>query len=158
MDEEIKEARVQDELVIDGDVEKIETTQVEAELMAPENTGENTTSRQEHEQGPAADQPGHSEARSGEEFMGLFEDGQAEELRSRWLDIQSRFVDDPRVSVENADQLVDQVIASITESFARQRGSLETRWNGGDEVSTEDLRLTMKRYRSFFERLLELEA
>jgi hypothetical protein len=92
-----------------------------------------------------------------EDFAPLFENNEAEEFRTKWLDIQSRFVDDPSVSVKDADDLVADVIKNITRSFADKRMSLESQWNGGD-VSTEDLRMAMKRYRSFFNRLLSLQS
>jgi len=86
------------------------------------------------------------------------EEGEAEEFRSRWQDIQTEFVDDPSHSVENADELVARVINSITENFASERTSLEDQWNRGKEASTEDLRIAITRYRSFFNRLLTLES
>jgi len=88
----------------------------------------------------------------------LLEEGEAEEFRSRWQDIQTEFVDDPSHSVENADELVARVINSITENFASERTSLEDQWNRGKEASTEDLRIAITRYRSFFNRLLTLES
>jgi len=88
----------------------------------------------------------------------LLEEGEAEEFRSRWQDIQTEFVDDPSHSVENADELVARVINSITENFASERTSLEVQWNRGKEASTEDLRIAITRYRSFFNRLLTLES
>ena len=92
------------------------------------------------------------------EFVPLLEEGEAEEFRSRWQDIQTEFVDDPSHSVENADELVARVINSITENFASERTSLEDQWNRGKEASTEDLRIAITRYRSFFNRLLTLES
>lgn len=92
------------------------------------------------------------------ELIPLLDEGDAEAFRSSWQDIQTDFVDDPRNSVKNADELVAQVINSITENFANERNSLEEQWTRGGEASTEDLRLAMKRYRSFFNRLLTLEA
>jgi hypothetical protein len=88
----------------------------------------------------------------------LLDAAEAEEFRSRWLDIQADFVDDPRHSVESADELVARVINSITENFASERNALEDQWNRGEEASTEDLRIAIKRYRSFFNRLLTLES
>ena len=88
----------------------------------------------------------------------LFEHDATEKFRTRWLAIQSKFVDDPSDSVKQADQLVTDVIQDITNSFANRRGSLEKQWNGGEEASTEDLRLALKQYRSFFDRLLTLES
>ena len=88
----------------------------------------------------------------------LFEGDAAEKFRARWLAIQSKFVDDPRDSVKQADQLVADVIQNITNSFADRRGAMEKVWNGGGNTSTEDLRITLQRYRSFFERLLSLQS
>jgi len=93
-----------------------------------------------------------------EEFVPLFVNNEAEKFRSQWLDIQSRFVDDPRDSVKKADELVEDVINNITKTFAQERTSLENQWTSGDNVSTEDLRVAIKRYRSFFNRLLTLES
>jgi len=77
-----------------------------------------------------------------------------EELRSRWSRIQAEFVDEPRTSVQQADELVAQAIKKLADSFADARKGLERQWAGGEEASTEDLRLALRRYRSFFERLL----
>lgn len=92
-----------------------------------------------------------------DDYVALFEDNEAEQFRAQWLEIQSRFVDDPSVSVKEADDLVADVIKNITRSFADKRISLESQWKSGD-VSTEDLRVAMKRYRSFFNRLLTLQS
>lgn len=92
-----------------------------------------------------------------EEFVPLLEEDNADDFRSRWLDIQTRFVDDPHNSVENADTLVADLMRSITEAFADERSSLEAQWNQGGAASTEDLRVAMMHYRSFFNRLLTLE-
>ena len=92
------------------------------------------------------------------ELVALFDKDATERFRSRWLAIQSKFVDDPGDSVKQADQLVEDVIQNITKSFADRRGSLERQWNGGEKASTEDLRLALKQYRSFFDRLLTLES
>jgi hypothetical protein len=88
----------------------------------------------------------------------LFEDAAAKKFRSRWLVIQSKFVDDPRDSVKQADDLVADIIKSVTMNFADRRISLEKQWNSGENVSTEDMRQALKRYRAFFERLLTLES
>jgi len=77
-----------------------------------------------------------------------------EELRSRWGRIQAEFVDEPRTAVQQADELVAQAIKRLADSFADARNGLEKQWAGGDEASTEDLRLAFRKYRSFFERLL----
>ena len=88
----------------------------------------------------------------------LFETNAAEKFRTRWLAVQSNFVDDPKAAVKEADDLVADVIQGITSSFADRRGTLEKNWNGGGEASTEDLRQALKQYRSFFDRLLSLQS
>jgi len=77
-------------------------------------------------------------------------------LRSRWDAIQTGFVDEPRHAVEQADGLVAEVMKRLAETFADERGKLEGQWSRGDNVSTEDLRLALQRYRSFFDRLLAM--
>jgi hypothetical protein len=74
--------------------------------------------------------------------------------RDRWEQIQSRFVDDPRSSVEQADKLVIEVVQELQTSFGSERAALEAQWQRGDDVQTEDLRVALQRYRSFFDRLL----
>lgn len=86
----------------------------------------------------------------------LFHDPEAEGLRSRWQGIQAGFVDQPRQSVEDADQLVVTVINRLSEVFAVEREKLEQGWASGDDVSTEDLRVALRRYRTFFDRLLSV--
>jgi hypothetical protein len=86
----------------------------------------------------------------------LFPAEHAAELRREWEAIQTGFVDEPRRSVEAADALVVQVTRRLTEAFASERGGLEEQWSRGDSVSTEDLRVALRRYRSFFDRLLSL--
>jgi hypothetical protein len=84
----------------------------------------------------------------------LFSGDEAGRLRTRWDEIQAAFVDEPRKSVEQADQLVAEAVKRLAEVFANERSNLESQWDRGDQVSTEDLRLTLQRYRSFFSRLL----
>jgi hypothetical protein len=93
-----------------------------------------------------------------EQLEPLFEDEAARKFRSRWQVIQGKFVDDPRDSVKQADDLVADIIKNVTMSFADRRISLEKQWNSGENISTEDMRQALKRYRSFFERLLTLES
>jgi len=86
----------------------------------------------------------------------LFAKDESEDFRRRWTDIQAAFVDEPRQSVENADSLVASAIKRLAEIFARERSSLEQQWAQGGDVSTEDLRVALQRYRSFFDRLLSV--
>jgi hypothetical protein len=78
----------------------------------------------------------------------------SEHFRTRWNEIQGIFVDEPRSAVQQADGLVSEVVEQITRMFATERGSLEKQWKQGNDVSTEDLRKALQRYRSFFNRLV----
>ena len=78
----------------------------------------------------------------------------SEHLRTRWIEIQGRFVDDPRSAVQQADALVSEVIDKITQMFASEHNSLDSQWKQGNDVSTEDLRKVLQHYRSFFNRLV----
>jgi hypothetical protein len=90
------------------------------------------------------------------EPMPLFSESEMGEFRSQWSKIQSGFVDEPRRTVEDADKLVAAVMQRLAEGFANERSGLEKQWDRGDNVSTEDLRVALQRYRSFFDRLLKL--
>ena len=84
----------------------------------------------------------------------LLDTAQSSELGERWREIQTGFVDEPRRAVEEADALVADLMQRLAESFSRERQALEGQWDRGDDVSTEDLRVALQRYRSFFDRLL----
>jgi hypothetical protein len=84
----------------------------------------------------------------------LLEDGELQGMTARWKDIQAEFVEEPTVAVQQADALVAELMQRLAVMFAAERAELENRWAGGNEVSTEDLRQGLRRYRSFFERLL----
>lgn len=86
----------------------------------------------------------------------LFVSDEAQAFRIRWEKIQIEFVDEPRKSVEQADELVAATIKRLAEVFASERNKLEQEWGKGDNVSTEDLRVALRRYRSFFDRLLSV--
>jgi len=88
----------------------------------------------------------------------LLNEKEAEEYRSDWLEIQTRFVDDPREAVETADELVSDLMDTITSNLAEERASLERQWSRRNEPSTEELRKSLMRYRSYFNRLLKLES
>ncbi len=90
-----------------------------------------------------------------EEDLGpLFSANEAEDFRQRWSSIQVAFVDEPRQAVEDADRLIAQTMKRLAEVFADERQKLEHQWDQGDNVSTEELRVALRRYRSFFSRLL----
>jgi hypothetical protein len=86
----------------------------------------------------------------------LFPNNELENLRTRWKEIQTNFVDEPRKAVEQADGLVASAMKRLAEVFADERSKLEKQWDRGDNVSTEDLRVAFQRYRSFFDRLLSV--
>jgi hypothetical protein len=96
--------------------------------------------------------PGAQSAAAGETL--LFSDSEVEDWRSRWSNVQAGFVDQPRQSVEQAEELVSTVLHRLAESFTSERESLERHWTSGDNVSTEDLRIALQRYRAFFGKLL----
>ena len=84
----------------------------------------------------------------------LFADDELAGLRARWDSVQAAFVDDPRECVQKADSLVSDLVEQLTSGFTDARSRLEEQWARGEEASTEDLRVALKRYREFFERLL----
>jgi hypothetical protein len=84
----------------------------------------------------------------------LLPDDETDRFTTRWREIQIAFVDEPRDSVAKADSLVADVMQRLAASFSDERQRLESQWDRGDDVSTEDLRVALTRYRSFFDRLL----
>jgi hypothetical protein len=84
----------------------------------------------------------------------LLEDGELQSITMRWKDIQAEFVDEPEQAVQEADALVAELMQRLAAMFANERAGLEKRLAGDQQVSTEDLRQGLRRYRSFFERLL----
>jgi hypothetical protein len=91
-----------------------------------------------------------------EQAAPLFSPEEAKDFRARWDAIQVSFVDEPRSAVQQADSLVAVTMKRLAEMFAAERTRLEGQWGRGDSVSTEDLRLALRRYRSFFGRLLSV--
>ena len=84
----------------------------------------------------------------------LLAEDERESINDRWTQIQSAFVDEPREAVQKADELVAELMQHLARMFADERGRLEAQWSQGTNVSTEDLRLGLQRYREFFQRLL----
>jgi hypothetical protein len=89
-----------------------------------------------------------------EERSPLLPQEEAAGFQNRWSDLQTSFVDEPRRSVQEGDTLVAELMQRLANSFAEEREALEAQWDRGDDVSTEDLRVALQRYRSFFDRLL----
>jgi hypothetical protein len=93
---------------------------------------------------------------AGTESHAIFPGEEAGGFKSRWEAVQTGFVDEPRAAVEQADALVAQVMTRLAEVFSAERSQLEQQWDRGDNISTEDLRIALKRYRAFFDRLLSV--
>jgi hypothetical protein len=105
---------------------------------------------------PIADQLTRPAPTNEERRTPLFTADAAESLRSRWQDIQTSFVDEPRRAVEQADSLVAEVMQQLAKTFADERSELERQADHGKDISTEDLRMALRHYRSFFDRLLSI--
>jgi hypothetical protein len=108
---------------------------------------------QKSEHGSGTDSMANRRSGDGHETP-LIPDSQSGQFRGRWTDIQGKFVDDPKTAVQEADSLVAEVIQIVARSFSDERSNLENQWQSGGEVSTEELRVSLQRYRSFFNRLL----
>ncbi len=91
---------------------------------------------------------------SGDDRAPLLAGEEAQRFRRRWEDLQAGFVDEPRRMVEEADDLVGELMKQLTAGFSDERSNLEAQWERGEDVSTEELRVALTRYRSFFNRLL----
>jgi len=116
------------------------------------------TEREKLPEAPSAEVPkmAAAERKPAEKLASLLSSEEIPTFRSRWDAIQTGFVDEPRHSVEQADTLVAEVMKRLAETFADERAKLEQQWSQGDNVSTEDLRIALQRYRSFFDRLLTI--
>jgi hypothetical protein len=124
-------------------------------MAAAAERNEETGLREGIEEGDAkfADRPAVD---VNEELSPLMSAQEMGEFRSRWSAIQTAFVDEPRKTVEQADELVAEIMQRLAQSFSDQRSNLERQWERSDQISTEDLRLALRRYRSFFDRLLSI--
>ena len=117
-------------------------------------TTRDLAARESDERADVAAQESGSEQAGDPTAVALLPREEGERYRSDWHDIQTAFVDEPRSSVESADKLVAHLMQQLATSFSEERARLEGQWDRGDDVSTEDLRVALTRYRSFFERLL----
>jgi hypothetical protein len=119
----------------------------------------------EHEHGEHIEHAEHAEAGvpkrtdtrradTAAEPVPLLPAGETDKFRLQWRELQTVFVDDPPESVHAADQLVAEVMQAVAASFSNHKRELERQWQRGEDVSTEDLRLALRQYRSFFDRLL----
>ena len=105
---------------------------------------------------PTADQPAKPAQTDEERRTPLFAADAAESFRSRWQNIQTSFIDEPTRAVEQADSLVAEIMQQLAKTFADERSHLEEQGEHGKDISTEDLRMALRHYRSFFDRLLSI--
>ena len=157
-----QQATAKDPEAVERDQERERRIEQEERPLTTEDLAEATTSRaaaDERSQDSTADAKSSQQARQEaieQEREPLFAMDRSTGLRGRWDTIQTAFVDDPRASVQQADTLVAEVIQELASSFAHERKRLDSQWSRGDDVSTEDLRVALRRYRSFFDRLLSV--
>ena len=142
--------KMEDEEKVEQDEEKM--TAADQEQLDQEPAERVTSTRElakdlERKPSGKADHPANA---------ALFPENESRDFHKRWTDIQTAFVDEPRQAVERADELVAEVIKRLADSFAHERSRLEGQWGRGDNVSTEDLRVALQRYRAFFDRLLNI--
>ena len=131
------------------DQHAVRDTELTTEHIASDGVGEPTEPPSSHVERGRGIEAAHAESRTqlleGEELQGVI---------TRWREIQAHFVDEPRSAVQQADALVADLMQRLARMFAAERDQLESRWTSGEDVSTEDLRQGLQRYRTFFERLL----
>jgi len=126
---------------------------MESEQLTTADLANTATGRDRQE----FDKPGNPQPGAENQYSGpLLSRDFSEDMRTRWETIQTGFVDDPRTSVQEADELVAMAIKKLSESFADERAKLEQEWSKGNDVSTENLRQALRRYRAFFHRLLAI--
>ncbi len=127
-------------------IEKKDENLTTAELASIEGgNGNKTEAQQDQIQTRGGD---------GGSLQPLLPTDRTQQFRARWDELQIKFVDDPRNSVAQADQLVAELMKDLASTFASEREDLENQWSKGGNISTEDLRIALRRYRSFFERFL----
>jgi hypothetical protein len=134
-------------------------TDRQVERTSDEHTSDEQSAEQRSGEEQSAEQRSGEEQRaepmaSDESLEPLFPEEDLAGHRQRWQEIQAGFVDEPRQAVEHADALVADLLERVNAGFADARSRLEEQWGRGEEASTEDLRVALKRYRSFFNRLL----
>jgi hypothetical protein len=131
-----------------------EKTRITTEDVAVAGRGQGTEAIAHPDRGEAGRTPRREG--NGDDAVPLFSEESERDFRAQWKEIQTGFVDEPRRAVEQADQLVARLMQHLAQSFSDQRTALENQWEKSDKVSTESLRLALRRYRSFFNRLLSI--
>jgi hypothetical protein len=137
--------------------EQTEVLDNEKDVPVEKNLAEKPMSTADLARGMATNNaPANTSSTGAAHQMPLFADNELGDLRRRWQDVQVGFVDDPRNAVKGADELVASLMTRLAQIFSDERGKLEHEWDKGENVSTEDLRVALQRYRSFFDRLLSV--
>jgi hypothetical protein len=142
--------KVEDQETVEQDTEKMTSIEQEERRQQPADRVTSTIELAKDLERTPAGKADHSATTA------LFPENESKDFHKRWTDIQTAFVDEPRRAVERADELVAEVIKRLADSFAQERSRLEGQWGRGDNVSTEDLRVALQRYRAFFDRLLNI--
>jgi hypothetical protein len=124
---------------------------IEQKLVENRNDGLDMSASVGNRMRDGVDQPSETDAQEA-----LFSQDESNALYAKWDAVQVGFVDEPRQAVERADSLVAGAMKRLAEIFAEERARLEGQWDRGDSVSTEELRLALRRYRAFFGRLLSV--
>jgi hypothetical protein len=138
------------------DVVERDDDRAAGERVGEERADERAVERKRAERPPQSSPERPDTTAASEKLEPLFASELARDYRSRWAAVQSGFVDDPKRAVQQGDELVAQMMKSLAESFASERTRLEAQLGQTDDASTENLRVSLRRYRSFFERLLSL--
>ncbi|MFB7114011.1 hypothetical protein [Streptomyces sp. NPDC056291] len=132
-----------------------EGTAVTSETRSPaDKAGEDRSAADRSDAGTATRGAAGTPDTSDDEAPQLLTEEEDQGFRGRWQEIQNKFVDDPREAVHDADALVADVMQTLATTFAQHKKDLEDQWGQGAQVDTEELRRALRRYRSFFNRLL----
>lgn len=131
------------------------TDSVQSEQASPEGNvrGDLADARESLPDNSSEDRPATPGELDGE-HSALIESSDSTRFRNRWHDVQAAFVDDPQRAVSDADRLVAELMQTLAATFAERKQALEDQWQKGHEAETEDLRLALRGYRSFFDQLL----
>lgn len=141
---------------IAGSAERKEERRIRAERDGEQKSDRVIPLGQQQTNRASTDASSPSVEANSNEPVTLFAPELVQQYRSRWTSLQTGFVDEPRRAVQQADELVAEVIKTLASTFSDERTKLEGQWDQGDKISTEDLRLVLRRYRAFFDRFLSL--
>jgi hypothetical protein len=151
LDSHDADTRMTDRAATDGSVSDFD----DRDPMPSHATG-STAGSTMHRTSQLANPAATDGATAGDHAEPMFPAGEVDGFRTRWVEVQTGFVDEPRNAVEQADGLVAEMMKRLAQVFADERSKLEEQWSRGDDISTEDLRQALRRYRSFMDRLLSV--